>query len=164
MAVIIGIDPGKSGGLSAYDSSGPCVHSEAMPETMGDMHDLLLQVKTADAVVCMEELSGYVGGVGNPGSAMFTMAKYYWPWEAWCHAYGMRLMLVRPMAWQKALGCGKKAGKVGKSQNEKAAIDRAWKNHLKEMAQRLYPDIKVTLKNSDSLLILEYARRELNLR
>jgi len=30
-----------------------------------------------------------------------------------------------------------------------------WKNKLKAEAQRLYPDIKVTLKTADALLILE---------
>jgi hypothetical protein len=34
-----------------------------------------------------------------------------------------------------------------------------WKRKLKEEAQRLFPNMDVTLKTADALLILEYAIR-----
>jgi hypothetical protein len=37
-----------------------------------------------------------------------------------------------------------------------------WKNKLKDAAQKLFPNIKMTLNISDALLILEYYKRFLN--
>jgi hypothetical protein len=57
--------------------------------------------------------------------------------------------MVRPAKWQQHFGLGKRSG---------CASDTEWKNKLKQAAQRLYPDIKVTLDTADALLLLEYGR------
>ncbi len=54
----------------------------------------------------------------------------------------------------------KEKSRVSKINNR---LKTAWKNRLKERAQRFFPTLKVTLATSDCLLILEYARKELNL-
>jgi len=51
--------------------------------------------------------------------------------------------LIRPMQWQKAMGC----------------LTRGDKNVSKRKAQQLFPDIKVTHAKADALLISEHCRR-----
>ncbi|MCK9370087.1 hypothetical protein M0R04_09305 [Candidatus Dojkabacteria bacterium] len=50
---------------------------------------------------------------------------------------------VRPQVWQKALGC----------------LTKGDKNVSKQKAQQLFPGIKITHGNADSILIAEYLRR-----
>jgi len=57
----------------------------------------------------------------------------------------IRTELITPQQWQKRLFLG----------TSKGMSPVQWKNKLKAEAQRLYPDIKVTLKTADALLILE---------
>jgi hypothetical protein len=62
-----------------------------------------------------------------------------------------KLVLVRPQEWQKFFSLGTAAACTGK---------REWKNKLKSEAQRRYPQLDVTLKTADALLILDYAIAE----
>jgi hypothetical protein len=57
----------------------------------------------------------------------------------------IRTELITPQKWQKKLGLG----------TSKGLTPTQWKNKLKAEAQRLFPDIRVTLKTADALLILE---------
>jgi hypothetical protein len=59
--------------------------------------------------------------------------------------------LVRPQAWQKAVGMARTKG-MGQT---------AWKNKLKGEAQRRFPDLKITLKTSDALLVLAHGLSEI---
>jgi hypothetical protein len=59
--------------------------------------------------------------------------------------------MVPPKKWQQALGLG----------SAKDLTKTQWKNKLKNKAQQLYPQIKVTLATADALLIYEAARRNL---
>ena len=160
--MICAIDPGKNGALS-YLQNGE-VEAFNMPETEGDIVKLFMDTigrkEPMDTIeIFMEKLTGFCGGSGNPGSAMFTLAKYYWCWIFLAIAFDVRINLVTPQKWQKFLDFGTKGSVRGKTTKEKYVINRDWKNKLKGEAQRLYPAIKVTLDNCDSLLILEYARR-----
>jgi hypothetical protein len=56
--------------------------------------------------------------------------------------------MITPQKWQKQLN-------LGKSEGDKPE----WKRKLKGHAQRTYPDLTVTLKTADALLILEAARQ-----
>jgi hypothetical protein len=63
-------------------------------------------------------------------------------------ALGIRLVVVRPQVWQKGFGLGKASACASKSE---------WKNKLKAEAQRRFPQLNVTLKTADALLLLEWA-------
>jgi len=54
--------------------------------------------------------------------------------------------LIRPVDWQRALGC----------------MTKGDKNISKTKAQQLFPDIKVTHAKADALLIAEHCRRMRN--
>ncbi len=145
---LLAIDPGASGGLAWTDSNGTqCL---AMPPTDGDILDLLRSIKASGVDRCViEQVGGYVGGSGQPGSAMFRFGESCGFIRGCLMALSFRVEMVRPQTWQKhfSLGTSKQAG--GKT---------AWKNKLKGRAQQLYPEQTVTLKTADSLLILDYAK------
>ena len=152
MKVVIAIDPGVSGGI-AVSAFGKTL-AYAMPETEGDRLELLRSFKTtanvegADCVCVLEEVNGFVGKA-QPGSAMFKFGAHYGFLKGVAQALGIRLVLVRPQVWQRVFGLGTAAS---------CANSREWKNKLKAEAQRRFPELNVSLKTADALLILEWAR------
>lgn len=150
---IIAIDPGASGGIAIRHQDNSVVVC-AMPETDGDIVELLEFTARAakfDGIpvrAVVEQVGGYVGGGGQPGSAMFNFGANYGFLLGALAALHIRTELVRPQAWQKALGLGNSKSHASKC---------AWKNHLKGKAQQLFPEQKVTLKTADALLLLEYS-------
>ena len=107
--VVIGIDPGAVGGFCFNRPSGE-VECHAMPATPRDACDIIATAKMyADMnnLPChcfMEEVGGYVGGVGQPGSAMFNFGKNFGRLEGFLIAMGIPFTLVRPQKWQPAIG------------------------------------------------------------
>ncbi len=59
---------------------------------------------------------------------------------------GYRIVEVHPKKWQSHFELGNKKDH-----------GKRWKAHCKDAAQRRFPQLKVTLKNADALLLLEYA-------
>lgn len=139
---LIAIDPGKSGGIAIRLASGNTV-TYPMPATESDLVELL--AGSFPATVYVEQVGGFTGH-GQPGSAMFNFG--WWAsgpiWIA--HCYQARSIMIRPQKWQKLLSLGTSGGDKTK-----------WKNKLKAEAQRRYPELNVTLKTADALLILEAA-------
>jgi len=152
MNQIIAIDPGASGGIAWHDAdSNPvCV---AMPETEGDILQLLRDIsfQSPNTICYMEEVGGYVGGAGNPGSAMFKFGRSYGFLLGCLMSLNIRINLVKPQKWQKELGLGTTKDAGGKAE---------WKRKLKAEAQRRFPTLTVTLKTADALLILDYATKQ----
>jgi hypothetical protein len=141
--IIVGIDPGASGGL-AWQVPGFQVAVENMPDTPHELVHLLECIqKDGDVRVFLEEVGGYIGGEGSTGSTMFVFGQNFGQILGVCAAVGIPVELVRPQKWQKALGLGTSKG-LTKTQ---------WKNKLKTRALQLYPDVRVTLKVADALLI-----------
>ena len=84
-----------------------------------------------------------------PSSSMAVYAGNWGFLKGVLTAFGYRIVLVQPKVWQAALGLG---SATGMSKTE-------WKNKLKNRAEQLYPDIKVTLATADALLIYEAAKQ-----
>ena len=145
----IAIDPGKSGGIAWRDYDGN-THCQGMPETERDFTDLISEIAfagvgtTGATTAFVEEVGGYVGGVGQPGSAMFKFGRNFGYVLGTFAAMDIPVALIKPQAWMRKLGLGTKDGRT----------TTAWKNHLKAAAQRRHPDLKITLKTADALLIL----------
>lgn len=151
---IFAVDPGASGCLVKYVPKTGFLQVIPMPETDMDIV-YALGGWFANAIdphwcVCyLEQVGGFTGGP-SPGSAMF---KFGWNASAaaWlAMAYGVPLKMITPQKWQKLLSLG--------SGGKGPAARREWKNKLKAMAQRLHPELVVTLKTADALLILEAAK------
>ena len=150
MKTILAIDPGLSGGVAVrWFGKTDCW---PMPETQGDLLERLREVKSVaglegDELVCvLEEVSGFAGKA-QPGSAMFRFGEHFGFIKGVVQALEIRLVLVRPQVWQKGFGLGTASACGTKSE---------WKNKLKAEAQRRFPQLGVTLKTADALLILEY--------
>ena len=146
--MIIAIDPGVSGGIACF--KGGRVICCAMPQTFSDIHkalsDLSQGVPQCRDRVFLEKVHAMPG---NGVVSMFTFGENYGYLRGVCHTLRYSIEDVPPQAWQKALQCGSK-GKIPQTE---------WKNLLKNKAQQLYPDLRVTLATADALLILEWAKR-----
>jgi hypothetical protein len=144
----IAIDPGVGGGIAYVDTDGS-THALPMPGTLHDMDTQLMILCTAHnttsadtPTVFLEELPKFAGKMS--GSSMATMFRNYGRIEGILAAYGARIEYLPPKKWQAALGLG-----------DKKTHGNRWKAHLKGRAQALYPQLTVTLKTADALLILE---------
>ncbi len=174
--ILIAIDPGASGGISIRYGHTNDVEAHSMPATPKDVCDIITlglhvgEVNGHEVKAYMEEVGGFVGGIGQPGSAMFSFGQNFGRLEGFLIAQGIPFELVRPQKWQKAVGLifppvhkGVYDGTVDPKEERKritnlnAKRKRDNKNLIKERAQRLYPNIRVTLDTSDSLMILHYA-------
>lgn len=136
----IAIDPGVGGGIAYVDTDGS-VHALPMPATLHDLREQLLILCTGSTVF-IEELPKFAGKMS--GSSMATMFRNYGRIEGLLASYGCRIEYLPPKKWQTALGLG-----------DKKTHGPRWKAHLKGRAQALYPNLSVTLKTADALLILE---------
>lgn len=166
--IYIGIDPGSSGGI-AVDNKGN-ISTKSMPNTDTEKIEFLSQFKEQKVSVMMEKVGGFIGlrekavnitcpfcrhGIsykikeGDPGSSMFKFGDGVGFLRAACMALGYRYETVTPKSWQKVFNLFK-TKYMGKQE---------WKSILKDKAQKLYPDIKVTLATADALLILEFLKR-----
>lgn len=99
-------------------------------------------------VAYLEDLVKYTGR-NMPSSSMATYASNWGIIKGILTALRYRIVLVPPKKWQAALGLGSKG----------ISTTTAWKNKLKQRAEQLFPNIKVTLATADALLILEAARQ-----
>lgn len=175
--MIIAIDPGKAGGI-AFDvevrnkiEKKIYYKTQAfkMPQTDGDIIEFfdehIPHTEDSRSVCFMEKVGGFIGmrtkyilcprcktsiptKAADPGSRMFSFGYGNGFLVSTVMTRKIPLEIVTPQKWQKALSLGTKSGMP----------NTQWKNKLKAMAQRLYPDIKVILNTADALLILYYAK------
>jgi len=136
------IDPGESGGLAWHDHDG-IVQAEAMPEGMTEQIDLIRRLTVFRNNVVMEKTGSYMPGNSGPAAAKF--ARHCGHLEAALYTLGVPVTQVAPNVWQRKLGTLPK---------EKTARKKA----IKEVVQRQYPHLDVTLKTADALGML-YAYR-----
>ena len=140
---IIGIDPGKSGGIAWISDGKPCV--EKMPETLSDLWELIDSIKGASSPplgIGQTHAKAYIEQVhSSPQQGVksaFTFGNGFGHLEMALTAAGIPFERIRPQAWQKALGC----------------LTGGDKNVSKRRAQELFPSLKITHATADALLIL----------
>ena len=73
MRRILAIDPGLSGGIAHFANNR--VVLEPMPDTDGDVREVMINYLSQSDVVYIEKVGGYIGGKGAPGSAMFNFGR-----------------------------------------------------------------------------------------
>jgi len=71
---MVAIDPGASGGIASITVNG-MADAVKMPETEGDVLSKLKNLRVYHDVIVIEQVGGYVGGAGSPGSAMFNFGR-----------------------------------------------------------------------------------------
>ncbi len=158
---VLGIDPGVNGGLSVLsDGEVKCVK---MPATDGDVLEKLadwrvsclggemyavIEQQTPRPTFLFDKVPKKFKGTILKSTCL--LYGHYRMLQGLLTASGIPFEEATPQKWQKALGIRKR---------EKGETDTKWKNHLKSIAQRLYPKLKITLATSDAVLLMEYARR-----
>ena len=150
MTIIIGIDPGKSGGIASWDNShsgyGDSFTVDKMPATEMDIASVFAEFCLTDCHAYIEKVHAMPGqGV----TSMFTFGQGYGFLRGCLVAHGIPFEEVTPRTWQKSFGMKK----------SKTESQTQWKNRLKGKAQQLFPHLKVTLATCDALLICEFGRR-----
>ena len=146
--IIIGIDPGASGGIAVLDE--PRIETHNMPETYPDIYILLTEIlehyQGCDILAVLEDVGHGMPGQSSKATAVF--ARHNGHLEMALYALGIRTIKVTPQKWQKHY-----SNSLGKSSGYEK---RDWKNKLKGLAQQMFPKEKVTLKNADAILIARY--------
>ena len=146
---MIAIDPGKSGGIAWVDERG-MVDSMKMPDGMTSIADELIDLAAMlsggkmPPLCWIEKVGTYMPG--NSGPAAATFARHCGHLEAITYCIDLPTQQVTPNGWMK--GMGLPTGKANK---------KARKDKVKEMMQRRYPHLKVTLYVADALGILSWA-------
>lgn len=144
---IIGIDPGKSGGIAVIHYTVNGARSRVMdvikmPETEADLANYLRRLKKTkhDTAVFLE----LVGSMPKQGiSSTWKFAQNYGMIRGILAALRFQREFVTPTSWQGLLKC-------------RSGGD---KNVTKRKAQELFPKLNITHAIADSLLIAEFGRR-----
>jgi crossover junction endodeoxyribonuclease RuvC len=145
----LGIDPGKQGSISVISVNNlthatkstleSCKLSETEQDIwcwLNDSVDMLSAVATIEKVASSPQM-GVVSA--------FTFGRGYGFLVGMLTAIQIPFKYITPQQWQKGMKC----------------LTKGDKNVSKAAAQRLWPKIKITHNNADSLLIAEYGRQYL---
>ena len=138
--MIIGIDPGKRGGVAILE--GTKVKLINTPEEPTGMADVINSAVNSSYVES-EKLIAYIENVHafptDGRSSAFKFGMNYGMWLGILGAYKVTTKKVVPFKWMEPY--------------ELPKIKTERKKKLKQIAQELYPDKKITLRTCDALLI-----------
>ena len=148
---ILGIDPGKNGGLCILSTDiNDVVMLDKMPQTPTDLSNKLESIRENFwPIKCYLEKVGGMPGQG--GVAMFNFGYNFGQLVQALTDYKIPHELVTPQKWQTATYC---RGKSGESKT-------SHKNRIKDMAKRKFPNVKITLATADAVMIACYALAKL---
>ena len=146
--VIIGIDPGKSGGIAIiqpHNSKGviECIHAFGCPEDISGMNQLIRRTKNTQPyknIVCyLEQVHAFPT---DGRSSVFKFGMNYGIWQGILGANQIYTKLVIPRKWQSHFG------ELPKDKQER-------KRTLKMIASE-QSGLKATLKTADAICIALY--------
>lgn len=151
--LIIGIDPGKSGGI-AWQALGSREYADAtkIPDT------------ESDAAILLRELMGRhrtwfaylekVGATPQMGTcSAFTFGRSYGFLRGLLIGLAIPFDEVSPQRWQADFGLKQAGKKLGKADTEKH-------NAIKAKAQQMFPALQMTHAKAAALLISEWGARQ----
>ena len=140
--IYIGIDPCKSGGICFLMDDD--IKSFKCPDTTHDMtEELILAKNIRKCTAIIEKVHAFPGqGV----TSCFNFGYNYGLWIGILSALKIPYVLVPPNKWMRYYSVPKMERK-----------DR--KNYLKQLAQQMHPDHKVTLYNADAILLANYLKK-----
>lgn len=142
--IVLGIDPGASGGLAIVSHAegfpARVIHAEKMPETPADVLEAVWKaahVFDAGFAILEKVWAAPTQGRKLGASGMFKFGQGYGHLEMALLAIRIPHHKITPQVWQKKLGC----------------LTGGDKNVSKAKAQELFPDSKVTLAVADAMLL-----------
>ena len=146
--IFIGIDPGKNGGVAVInevpDHEGTI--SFRCPKKPVEMAYTLMatipnHVSYEDVFVNIE----HVHAMPNNGVvSMFSFGQNLGQWEGILGAFELNVKYITPRAWMDHYDCQPRMDKKER------------KRYLRNIAETLFPNIKMTFNISDALLIANY--------
>jgi crossover junction endodeoxyribonuclease RuvC len=141
---VLGIDPGKSGGLALLREGSESPWTQKMPETDRDVYDAI------EAWCYLGPTTAFIEQVNampkDARSAAFKFGRSYGLVFGCLIACQVPIERVLPRVWQQKLGC----------------LSGGDKRVTRARAQELFPQVpKITHAIADALLIAEYGRRML---
>lgn len=143
---VIGIDPGKSGGLAVIDPTYCSIF--AMKKTEREVADWLREAGRHPHRFAYIEKVGAMPGQGV--TSMFSFGQSYGFLRGCLISLGIPFEEVTPAKWQREFSLLKKKGETNTQK----------KNRHKAKAQQLFPGLKITHATADALLIMEWGRRQ----
>jgi len=152
MICILGIDPGQHGGFSIVKLNGD--HRAAYAynkQTLPEIVDTLRAIKETNDLLGFKTLAFIeeVHSMPKDGKASaFSFGQNYGAWLATLISLKIGYKEIPPGQWQAGL----KLRVRGMEYRDK-------KKALKEKAQKLFPDLNLTLDTCDAALIAEYGRQ-----
>lgn len=171
---ILGIDPGKHGGLVTVRASymglksisrmtpeqltilDPVVSMMTIPESRYMVYEWI-KGHAEHCHVYLEEVGGYHGDNPLPGSMMFEFGRSYGALEmaveASGFAYGSTFFRVRPQVWQRTCGIAPKMKPTKRHPGMPTETDSQWKARLKAKAHEIFPRHAFTNATADAALI-----------
>jgi hypothetical protein len=159
----IGIDPGRTGGITILSSDGdkPSIHP--MPETEKDIWEMLKKFEHSPyykTQAVIEKVGGYIGGGEGEkgggaanGNSMFKFGCSYGGLRMALIGCGIPFLEVPPQTWQKHYG-------LIRTRTEKK---NQFKSRMRAKAQQLLPSGKITVAVADSVLLALYCRDRFSL-
>lgn len=152
--LIIAIDPGKSGAICSIKNGQVSVVN--MPEKIFDLKQYFQGlIEGADSSFCfIERVQSWVGDERQAGKrfGIEKMLRQYTELKTVLTMLDIPFHETQARSWQKIFLNG-----------EKFEEKKHRKSRLKEICQEKFPQIKVTLKNCDALLILLYGNQEMQI-
>lgn len=148
--LFVGIDPGMNGGISFIkpEMDSDFIKAERCPKTVHEMAGVfeagISLAESPDKIVLFVEHVWSFPGDGRVGA--FRFGYNYGLWKGIASANEIDIYNVPPRRWQGALDVP----------DPLKGRDR--KKWLKEHAEGLFPNIKVTFNTSDAILIANYAK------
>ena len=140
--VFVGIAPGKSGAITVLQ--GNKIKSYKCPDNTIDMAVLFgigMKGSTLNTVVGIEKVWAFPT---DAKSRAFAFGMNYGMWHGIGGSFEVKMKEITPREWMSHFEVPKKLTKTHR------------KRLIKEKAMSMYPKIKVTLYNSDSILIARY--------
>ena len=143
----IGIDPGKGGGIAIICEEESWSQAYKFPKELEDLAPMIGtsmgSYSTNEICVMIEHVHSFPTD-GRP--AAFSFGRNLGHWEGVLSTFELNKQTVAPRTWQEHYDIPIMPDKYER------------KRWLKEVAQELFPNIKVTLALSDALLIANYAK------
>ena len=142
-------DPGASGATAIQWADGEVsVHAWKGPSDFKEVVQTILEGSMDDDAnpIWVLEDPPKTTGMKRPEATGFVLGHAFGFIHGYVMAMGFALELVKPKGWQQGI--------VGIPRGKK--LYPARKKFFKEVAARYFPQTKVTQKNADSLLILQW--------
>ena len=150
MIPVIAIDPGAGGALALiYENIEGNIMAEAFkcPKTTKEMFNIYsncMKTATNNSKECIVVIEKVWAFPTDARSRAFNFGVNYGKWLGIIASENIKPQMVTPKGWQKEYS------HLSKDKKER-------KQKLKEIAQEMFPSVKVTLYNADALLIGAWA-------